>query len=453
MTIVEKAHGQKPRTAGEAGWHVSRYNIMAPVPDSDAIAIYNTFKRKCAKYNPLEMFLLSVIEELDEKHPAIERFAKRGIIANFDEREAHEAQRRLECATAHNQAVSITICPTMACNFECPYCFSNLGRGKMPPEVQDDVVALADRMLEAAGAKTLTVTWFGGEPLLAPDVIESLSPRLIALAEERGCAYESWIFTNGYLITQETVDILNRCQIKKVHIPLDGIGATNDATRRLVGGGPTFDRIVENLALLKPPIRTLIRANTHEGNVSELDELKALLFHRAKETGNDISFYVASLIDVSPADDLNNPMADYAYRGIEVSLRPENRHVPVGVDHSCVAQNLWMVAIDDEGYLYKCGGKLCGQPDMAYAHAQDWDPANPLATASNPDMLSRFLNTCTPAPDDKCYDCVWLPMCGGGCPQLRLFGKHTCPPYRYNPEAFVLAMHARITKNEKRVMP
>lgn len=85
-------------------------------------------------------------------------------------------------------------------------------------------------------------------------------------------------------------------------------------------------------------------------------------------------------------------MAEYAFRGIEVSLRSETRHVPVGVDHACVGQNLWMAAINDKGYLYKCGGKLCGQPEFAYATAREWDPAYPFATASNPDMLSKFLN-------------------------------------------------------------
>ena len=70
------------------------------------------------------------------------------------------------------------------------------------------------------------------------------------------------------------MDLLRRCQVTNVHIPLDGIGATNDATRRLVGGGPTYDRIIENLGWLKPPIKTLIRANTHDGNVGQTDELK-----------------------------------------------------------------------------------------------------------------------------------------------------------------------------------
>lgn len=94
-------------------------------------------------------------------------------------------------------------------------------------------MALAARMLDASRAKRLTVTWFGGEPLIATDVIEALSPRLISLAEERGCDYKAWVFTNGYLLDEDVVDLLLRCRVTNIHIPLDGVGATNDATRRL----------------------------------------------------------------------------------------------------------------------------------------------------------------------------------------------------------------------------
>jgi len=423
--------------------------VCARIPGSKGVAIYNTFKRSCSAYSSMELFVMDALDEIPENNPLINHLARRGVIANYDEREAVELQSRLACAVPRDNAVAVTICPTLACNFECPYCFATRGQGKMAPEVQDDIVSLVQRMLDSSRAQKLTITWFGGEPLLATDVIESLSPRLIAAAEQRGCEYEGWIFTNGYLLSGDVVDLLLRCRVTNVHIPLDGVGATNDATRRLVGGGPTFDRIVENLGLLKPPIQTLIRANTHVGNVSELDQLKQVVTNRAAQAGTALSFYAASLVDVSPADEVDSPMAEYAFHGIEVALRPESRHVPVGRDHSCVAQNLWMVAADDKGRLFKCGGKLCGQPEFAYGTARDWDPANPVATASNPDMLTRFLNTAMPSPQDKCYQCVWLPTCGGSCPQMRLFGKPDCPAYRDDPERFVLAMFGRTERGKK----
>ena len=70
------------------------------------------------------------------------------MIANFDEREALLAQRRIDSDTAPGGDVQVTICPTLACNFECPYCFATRGKGKMSEDVQDDVVALVGRMLD-----------------------------------------------------------------------------------------------------------------------------------------------------------------------------------------------------------------------------------------------------------------------------------------------------------------
>lgn len=55
--------------------------------------------------------------------------------------------RKLGSVIAPGGAVYITICPTLACNFECPYCFEDRGRGKMASEIQDDIVRLAERML------------------------------------------------------------------------------------------------------------------------------------------------------------------------------------------------------------------------------------------------------------------------------------------------------------------
>lgn len=431
------------RTAAEAGWHVSRYNVAARIPQTNSTAIYNTYKRTCNTYTPAELSVMDTLDRVPEGHPLIGQLAAQGVIANYDELRAFETRRKLGCLIASGKTVSVTICPTLACNFECPYCFATRGRGKMAREVQDDVVALVNRMLKAAHAKKLVITWFGGEPLMATDVIESLSARLIDVADRHGCTYEAWIFTNGYLLSEDVVDQLLRCRITHVHIPLDGVGATNDATRRLVGGGPTFDRIVANLSLLKPPITTLVRANVHAGNVGEVDELKRVVCGRAEESGLNLEFYPASIVDVSPAEEQNSPMAEYAFHGIEVALRPESRHIIVGKDHACVGQNLWMVAVDDKGFLYKCGGKLCGQPTYAYGTAKDWDPEDPFATASNPNLLSKFLGSGVPPHDDKCYECVWLPHCGGGCPQLRLFGKPECPAYRTHPEAFVRALYAR----------
>ena len=73
---------------------------------------------------------------------------------------------------------------------------------------------------------------------------------------------------------------------------------------------------------------------------------------------------------------------------------------------------------------------------------------NPLATAANPDNLTKFLNSAGPVPDDECHECVWLPLCVGGCPFKRLHGNRSCVPYKNDAEAYVLALHARIGEDK-----
>ncbi len=127
--------------ATEAGWRVSRYNLYLPLKEKGKIAIVNLYKGNCAVYSSLEYYLLNVLDELEEDHPIIGRFAERGIIVNFDERRALESMAYASCG--NGMGVGLTICPTMDCNFACPYCFEKHEHGKMSERVQENVVALA----------------------------------------------------------------------------------------------------------------------------------------------------------------------------------------------------------------------------------------------------------------------------------------------------------------------
>ncbi|MBQ9004517.1 MAG: radical SAM protein [Eggerthellaceae bacterium] len=435
------------RTAGEAGWHASRYNLFAKVPDTKMTAIANLFAGNCAEYTPIEMYLLSVLEELDEHHPIIERFAKRGIICKFDERTALDTMGRGVCAA--QRSVGLTICPTMGCNFDCPYCFEDHFAGKMTAEVQDDIVALAERMMDASNAKGISVTWFGGEPLLACDVIESLTGRLLALAEDRGAEYDAGIITNGYLLTQEVADMLDRCKVSSAQITIDGLGATHDATRHLAGGGPTFDRIVSNLRNVKLPFRVQIRHNVHDGNQHEMDDLMEFVENLAKESGNDLAYYPAPVSESSAADERGKQVGLLCGTDAsEVSVRQEAGRFQKGRGHYCGAHTLWSVGIDERGNLQKCW-EAVDKPQISFGTAHDWDPSDPFATASNPDNLTMYLNTACPIPDDECRECVWLPMCSGGCPHKRLFSGRACVAFKDDPERYVLALHARIGETKE----
>jgi len=439
---VEARKPKEARTAGEAGWHVSRYNLQALVPGTQLTAIANLYKGTCARFTPLEMSLLPLIGEFREDHPLVKRFAERGVIANCDERAALEAMGRMSCTSA--RGIELTICPTMGCNFDCPYCFENHSHGSMPAQVQDDVVALAERMIEAAGARYLAVTWFGGEPLLAQNVVESLSTRLMALAEQREAEYIAAIITNGYLLTQEAANMLARCGICVAQVTLDGIGAAHDATRRLAGGGPTFQRIVSNLRDVRIPFRVDVRHNVHAKNLEEIDTLEAFVARLAQESGNDLCYYPTPVTENTAT----------SMRGEQVSLLGEAPNAQVaqyresklfraGRGSFCGAHDLWNVGIDSEGRLHKCW-RAIEKTAFSFGNAHDWDPKDPLATASAPNNLTQFLNTALPLRDEECRSCVWLPLCVGGCPYQRLTRQKRCVPFKDDPQSYVLALNERM---------
>ena len=433
------------RTARDAGWRVSRYNLRAHDPKTGRTIIANLMSGSSEEYSSLELFLMDSLDRISENHPIIGYLEGRGLICDYDELAAIEAQGRIDCAKPDR--VALVICPTMGCNFDCPYCFENHAAGKMMPEVQDDVVALAERMLEASGAKDLKVTWFGGEPLLATDVIESLSKRLIELVDGRGGVYEAGVITNGYLLTQDVVDMLERMRVQKLQVTLDGLARSHNASRPLAGGGPTFERIVSNLRELKFGCDVLVRQNVHEGNRKDIAELESMVKHIAEESGNTITCYQARIHGSDVADGRGCDVSILAGKeDIAVAAREDARRFGHARSVYCSVHELWNVGIDHLGNLCKCWESV-DKPETSFGTAREWDPAKPIRTASNRDMLSCYLSAGAPLVDPECRDCVWLPHCAGGCPHERLFGSgRRCVPYKDDPEAFVLALHAQ--KNE-----
>ncbi len=441
---------QKPvmsRKACEAGWRVSRYNLYVPLPDTDKTIIANTYSGSCASYSPAEMYLLSVLNELDEDHPVLRRFSRRGIIVDFDEKAALESMARGFCA--YPGRVSLSICPTMGCNFDCPYCFESHRAGKMSEKVRADVAALAGRMLAVSHAGQLRITWFGGEPLLYPEIIESMSRELMRIAGEHHAGYKAHIVTNGYLLTPGITEMLRDVKVDSAQITLDGIGAAHDRTRHLQGGGATFGRIVSNLRHPGIPFAVRIRQNVHADNLEETEKLRDLIARLKEESGNDLSFNPA-LVDDSPAHRQREEQVmmlcgpDLTRFGIE----KESAGLKRSRGHYCGAQTIWSINIDEAGHLYSCQRDL-GIQEKSFGTAESWNPADPIKTASRADRLTCYLNTAGAVNDAECAQCVWLPGCAGGCPNDRLGGKKNCFLFRDCPEEMVLALYRNLREKGK----
>lgn len=418
----------------------SRYNHMVKIPDEDAYALLNFRTGAFARLSPLQKDLFEVAADLDENSSKVKKFRRGGFLVSYDELRHMRTQAYM--ASGWGRVLGLTICPTMACNFACPYCFEEQRSGRMSKETEENVVKFAERFLERLPCQDMGVSWFGGEPLLCPDIIESLSEKLMALADMKNCDYHARIVTNGWFLTSEIVTMLERVKVVDMQITLDGpTPETNDHLRREKNGGSSFARIIKNLENLHTKkIKVMLRCNLNHENALLFPRLKEKITAIAKQNGFAVRVYPAymdgELKESSQAAGIALSMEAFSnlvggWDDVQDPMQKESYAVPT----FCMAQNINGFAIDEQGYLYKCWEAI-GYGAKSFGNVRDFD----ILRESEGDMgaWDAYFETLFPESDRECMDCKVFPVCKGGCPHKRLLGKRTCLPLKYDLDGYVL---------------
>jgi uncharacterized protein len=118
---------------------------------------------------------------------------------------------------------------TEQCNFRCTYCYEEFKRNGMKPEVIEGVQNLVDR--RGPNLDHLSISWFGGEPLLAQRTILSLCRSIEALSVKHGFARQDSITTNGFLLDTESARRLIDARVSTFQISLDGPADYHDSSQ------------------------------------------------------------------------------------------------------------------------------------------------------------------------------------------------------------------------------
>jgi uncharacterized protein len=186
--------------------------------------------------------------------------------------------------------LNLTILPTEQCNFRCFYCYESFKLGKMKKEISEAILKLIKK--RASSLKILHIDWFGGEPLMAQDIVVSLSQQFKALSEKFGFEYSASITTNGYYLDSNLFEKLVDNGISSYQITLDGDKKRHNRTRMLSNGEGTFDKIWSNLIAIKE--RSLdfditLRIHYSPENLKDIKTFAKLL---EREFGRDDRFKI-----------------------------------------------------------------------------------------------------------------------------------------------------------------
>lgn len=315
-------------------------------------------------------------------------------------------------------SLGIILCPTLACNFACPYCYEkDLPNRTMSENVQNQLVEFINKQVDTC--KSMTLNWHGGEPLIAFNTIKQIYTKLEQ--EAKLPITHSSMVSNGYLLNEEICTYLAQKNLNYLQITIDGNKQTHNKTRVLKNGGSSFEKIIENIDMattLMPNCQIGIRTNIGKFNREEYVDLYKQLSERWKDKNcvvyhtfvldNDLeSCYEKRCSFELSTNEKNDFLVHLTKEGVmrKKSLIPR-------LDcssYTCMDSNAFV--IDPEGALYKCWADV-GKKTRSIGTLVDG--------VTNYDIVSQFLIGSDKFADQKCRECTYLPVCDGGCNLYRV---------------------------------
>lgn len=327
--------------------------------------------------------------------------------------------------------MTIILKPTYACNFRCKYCYLSNGTKShsymFNAEFVKQVILQIREALLSPPIRKLTIIWHGGEPLLwgKENYREALSFMKRELA---GFDLHLSMQTNLSLIDEGYLDILSEYNVK-LGFSLDGFKEIHDSQRVGVGGRPTFDTIMNKLALCRQwgmkPGCIVVGSRKHIGHIPELYQ-----FMKEQELGFKFNPLFISGEAEQNRDEYSITAQEYAQMCIELfdlwfddqeGKITESNFVEIAsniaTNHTtgCMfSRNCQdnFLAITPTGDVMPCG-RFCddGLKQYAYGNLHHETLAEILPRIKQSEAYHRTEHIAA----SGCTDCKWYKICHGGC--------------------------------------
>ncbi|MCM1377771.1 MAG: radical SAM protein [Clostridium sp.] len=305
----------------------------------------------------------------------------------------------------------LTIVPTISCNLRCPYCFEeNKPAGTMSVDVADNLLKFIE---EHVDTRQMSVTWFGGEPLLGFEVIEYLLPKLYHLKDKKIVGHS--IVTNGTLLTKEKFELFKKYPLDSIQITLDGEEETHNSKRFFPNGKGTFNLILDNIEKFAqefPKTSISVRINVDNKNSEQYHHVADKIAERFK--GKNVSTYPGILIANKGCEDEQffSSKDHVEFQGKLWNKGTGGYGYPSLCSKGCSATSLSSYIVGPSGEIYKC-----------WEHVGNYEKVVGNITSTsykNYGLFNDFILRGLCFSDLKCRDCSMLPICSGGCPRKRV---------------------------------
>ncbi|MCP4134749.1 MAG: radical SAM protein [bacterium] len=178
--------------------------------------------------------------------------------------------------------MNIVLSLTDFCNLRCDYCYyrHNHAQKDSTKEIIAAAIDFFRELSQKRGQDYLNITFFGGEPLLKPDLIHyaiDYCESYTLQDEYQNFNFNFAINTNGTLFTKELLDYFDEKSVS-IFLSLDGPEQAHDAARKCANREGSF-------GLIAPWLERLAKMNA--------SLQKAILPETVESIANSVKFFLA----------------------------------------------------------------------------------------------------------------------------------------------------------------
>jgi len=422
----------------------SYYNIIVPIPERSEYLLFNTLRgglcllsaeehSEIEKYNDSRILTREQCNDNQMLKSLLE--TKFYIDANLNETEEYQRiynQRLVRAFYSDSANISLTIASSNLCNMACAYCFelvkdNSILNTTISKEIANYITSMIASSPQIKRWKFLSVTWYGGEPLLGKAAIPELTHYLKVIAKKNGMKYKADIVTNGILLSKDVWEMLRECDVEEVQVTIDGTQETHDKLRPLKNKNePNYRRILENLAIMPEGISLTIRVNVDKKVVANF----SVFLNDLEKYGIWPQRYNAVKIDLAwlrtypmaqeenTSDRIKTWTEWISYRGLLSKLKidhynlwaMENKEKPGKLRLNKYSPQLndcytvtspYSFAIDAQGYVCKCW-EVIHDCDYRIQHVSE---------LYNITKFHKYLDRSRFNNNADCLMCKYLPIC------------------------------------------
>ncbi len=359
-----------------------------------------------------------------------------GIIVKKADKEFELIKSEYDNRDYYCDSLHLIIAVTLKCQFRCFYCYENHPELSLSDNTIDSI--LNEVRQNARVGRNISIDWYGGEPLLEFELIESLSRRIIDICLENGVQYTASIITNGLLMTPEISSKFSALFIKKAQVTLDGTQSVHDERRRLIDGKTSFVTIFKNIVYTCKNTDCLVtlRINVDKENINEAYSLVEMF---SQEEITNLDFTLGMLKTFGCGQQCKScgtlfTMKEFAneFLSFREYLRKKGfersceKMQPVYKINTCSLDSPNSYVIDPSGFIYKC---------ISYVGRKE------LSIGNINDLFDRNAhNKYSPFMSKKCSECIYLPICKGACLHYTCMNPDSpqCDVWKYIVDSFIL---------------